>query len=132
MKPLFLYLDQDNITPKSKYKFFNQSNDEVIGILLLSLCDFLSTRIDCRDSGEIKNYQNFIFNLVEDYYTRKDQLVNVTPFLNGAEIQDLLKIPQSPLIGKIKKELIQLQVSGKIDNKDEARKYLLNKFNKSS
>ncbi|SHJ63847.1 Poly A polymerase head domain-containing protein [Anaerobranca californiensis DSM 14826] len=127
MKPLYLYLNK-NITKKNKYKFFNTNKENSLGILLLSLCDYLATRSGENYGVEIENYQNYIFNLIQDYYTKTDELIDVPSLLTGDEIQSILNIPPSPQIGIIKNQLIKQQIIGEIRNKEEAIKYIINKF----
>ncbi|SET08747.1 CCA tRNA nucleotidyltransferase [Anaerobranca gottschalkii] len=128
MKPLYLYLNK-NITKSNKYKFFNSNKEHSLGFLLLSLCDYLATRSGGDGYGiEIESYQKYILNLIEDYYTKRDELVEVHSLLTGDEIQAILNIPPSRQIGIIKDQLIKGQILGKIKNKEEAIKYIINKF----
>ncbi|MGC8867825.1 MAG: HD domain-containing protein [Elusimicrobiales bacterium] len=64
----------------------------------------------------IKNYNNFSFAL------------DIKPLLDGNDIMKLLSIPPSPLVGKIKKRLINLQLEGKITTKEKAAEYVRNFF----
>ena len=47
-------------------------------------------------------------------------------FLDGTEIMKILNLKPGPKIGKIKNELRDLQLAGKLKSEDEAIKYLEN------
>lgn len=52
----------------------------------------------------------------------------ITPFLDGKEIMNLLHIPPSPLIGELIDELYQAQVKKEVNDKKEAKEWILKKM----
>jgi hypothetical protein len=52
----------------------------------------------------------------------------VNCYLNGFEIMAQLELPPGPGVGYILNHLIELQVEGKINDRDEAIKYLATEF----
>lgn len=119
MRPLYLY-NGKNISLKSIYRFFNKNQGHSIGILLLSLCDFNATGLDKNNCHESTKYLSFIKELIEQFYTQTDKIVNVEPLLDGNEVMTLLNIPPSVKVREIKDLLISQQVIGTINTKEEA------------
>lgn len=58
----------------------------------------------------------------------KMKTTKIKPILNGFEIQEILKIPPSPIVGKAKEFIINNMVANRIKTKEEAISLLLNKF----
>lgn len=129
-QPLQFFLNRDKITASTLYWFFNKDKDFTLGILLLSLCHFKGIVLCHRDTEfkEFKDFKNFIFDLIGTFLDFPDKYVNIEPLLNGAEIQKILGVAPSPLIGKIKTELIEQQLLEAIQNKREAVIFLKNRY----
>ncbi len=65
-----------------------------------------------------------VVNLMLRNYHDFNSMVDIKPLLDGNDIMSLLSIPPSPLVGKIKKRLINLQIDGKITSKEKAIEYV--------
>ena len=66
---------------------------------------------------------------LKDFYDQvyKTSIVD-EPLLSGNEIQNLLNIPPSKEVGKLKESLIEEQLKGRIKTKEEAKNFLLRLF----
>ena len=62
---------------------------------------------------------------VEDFYHNvyKTNIVD-KPLLTGDEIQKLLNIPQSRIVGELKESLMEEQLKGRVKTKEEAKNFL--------
>jgi len=58
----------------------------------------------------------------------KMKTTKIKPLLDGYEIQEILKIPPSPLVGKAKDFIINNMIANRIKTKEEAISLLLNEF----
>lgn len=73
-------------------------------------------------------------SLVEELIKRvrgemiKMKTTRITPLLDGFEIQKILNIPPSPLVGKAKDFILNNMIAGRIKTKEEATSLLLNEF----
>lgn len=92
---------------------------------LMSLC---RADITSKNPDKVKRYL-YNFDLVEkkmQEVEEKDKLRNFQPAINGNMIMDSLKIPAGPLVGKIKKAVVDAVLDGIIPNEKEACfKYLI-------
>jgi len=72
--------------------------------------------------------------LAEELLRRvKDEVIKmkttkIKPLLDGFEIQEILKVPPSPLVGKAKDFIINNMIANRIKTKEEAISLLLNEF----
>ena len=67
---------------------------------------------------------NGLEKLLKRYFEEKNKLAPLPKLLDGKEIMDILKIPQSPQLGKIIKSLQEAQISSIVTTKDEAIKFI--------
>lgn len=51
---------------------------------------------------------------------RKEDIRAIKPLLNGHEIMEKFNIKPGPMVGKIQKTVLEAQIDGKIENKEEA------------
>lgn len=107
--PSFIFKDEKS----NKFKIINKLKEETIGLMLLFLADQLSIN----PSQELLFFSQKVLNL---YLKTKE----VKPILSGKEIMEYFSLEPSPLIGKLKKSLIQAQCEGLIKNKEEALNFL--------
>jgi len=85
-------------------------------------------KLDCMAShSDLKIYKF----LKKKYAEFKKRPVAPKPFLNGYEVMNL-GFKQGPIIGKIQKELINLQLERKIKSKAEAKEWLRRKWKTKS
>ncbi len=55
---------------------------------------------------------------------RGDQIFEVRPALDGREMQQLLGIPAGPELGRLQRELLEAQIRGEVETRDEAVSWL--------
>ena len=56
--------------------------------------------------------------------SRGSELASLEPLLDGNEIAELIGIEPGPLLGKLKRELIEEQIRGEVRVRDEAMSFL--------
>jgi len=106
-------------TPRAIFRYFRDSKDEAISVLLLSLADQRSTRGPMTTAQDIKHHEEIIRELIDGYYNKKEEKKTVR-LLTGDDLIKKLKLKPSPLFKKILAKAEEDQALGKITTKKEA------------
>lgn len=135
----------DPITKKAINRLFYELNDHILGLLVLSWADYAShinnKKLDeiinetkehplpikrkLPSTGLIKTKRFMqVVNFLFKNYTRFSKNFDIKPLLNGNEIMKILSISPGPIVGKIKKKMINMQLEGKITDKEMAISYV--------
>jgi len=120
LRPGYL-ADNQEITPRAIFRYFRDSAQEAISILLLSLADQRATRGRLTSKSSRQQHEKVAFNLIKEYFKRK-KAKKPARLITGDDLIKKFKLASSPLIGKILKEVEELQAICKIRNKIEALK----------
>ncbi|MBD3264360.1 MAG: HD domain-containing protein [Candidatus Omnitrophica bacterium] len=113
----------DQIAPSSRavYRFFRDTQEEGISVILLSFSDWRATRGPLTDFKKRKRHERIMLKLIDLYFkdlNRKEE----KPLLDGHEIMNRFGIPSGPLVGEVLSCLKEKQALGEINNKKEACK----------
>lgn len=112
------------INDKIYMRFIRKMENDVIDIITLAMADRLSARgIEITDEIVEKNINN-LKSLLNFYLDNKDTLKPLPKLLSGEEIMDLLNIKPSKELGEIINSLKEAQLSGDVNTKKEALKFI--------
>ena len=103
------------------FRYFRDTKEEALSILILSLADQRSTRGPLTTEHDQKHHEKIVRDLIARYIQKRQE----KPFIrliNGNDLIKALKLKPSPLFGKILNEIEEKQVLGKILTKPEALK----------
>jgi len=106
-------------TNKSIYRYFRDTHDEAVSILLISLADQKATMGPLTTKKDQRHHERICLDLVAKYFEKKKEKKFV-PLVNGNDIMKKLKIKPSQLVGKILREVEEKQALGLIATKKEA------------
>ncbi len=127
MKLIFWHLrpgylaDQVNPSRRAIYRFFRDTQEEGVAVILLSLSDWRATRGFLTDAKKRKRHEGIMLKLVDKYFADK-QKKPLPRILDGYSIMKKFKIPSGPLVGVILQKVKEEQALGKISTKQEALK----------
>jgi poly(A) polymerase len=107
---------------KTIYKLFTDLGDNVIDVLICSLCDVNATRSLLEDNGESRKYWDFVMGLVDKYYS---SFLKKQRFINGNDIIEI-KGASGINIGKILAALDEQCFYGYIKNRQDAINFIRN------
>lgn len=113
------------LTERSIYRFFRDTEKLGVPLLLLALADAYATR-KCK-MGELKDYERFVKIMLDYFFKPKEE--HVKPLLDGFEIMEILKLEPSKKIGEILEDLKEAQALFQIKSKIEAINYIKSKYN---
>ncbi len=106
------------------YRYFLSFKEGGIGGVLLYLAH-LYAESDTREKFERWTQAvNLAEKLLSDYFSRYNEVIAPVAFLSGNDIQTATGLAAGPIIGKIKKEMLEAQVMGFVSSVDEARSFV--------
>jgi len=106
---------------RAKFRFFRDTGDEALSILLLTLADRLAMQ------GVLSRKKTFIFldkeiyQMIKSFFKDKEENKTKTPLLSGNQLMKLLKISQGPVVGKILETLQEARALKQINTQRQAR-----------
>jgi putative nucleotidyltransferase with HDIG domain len=109
------------LTAKAKFRFFRDAGEEAGAVLILALADERSTKGYLLLDKSRKNYEKLIPRLLKEYFNKQKNIPQPR-LVDGDDIMKRLKLPPSPLIGRVLRELEELQAIKKIKTKEQALK----------
>jgi poly(A) polymerase len=118
LRPGYL-ADNAQISSRAKFRYFRDTQEEGASVLLLSLADQRATCGPLTTKESRLQHEKGCSNLIKEYFRKKKERFPVR-LVNGNQLMRSLKIPPSPVIGKILRELEELQVIGKVKTKKQA------------
>jgi len=128
LRPGYLADNQD-LTPRAIFRYFRDTQKEGLSILLLSLADQRATKGPLTTRQSRVRHEKVVSGLIKEYFRRKKEK-KFPRLIGGDDLLKKFKLEPSPLIGKILREIEELQAIGKIRNKkealDAARKFIAN------
>lgn len=119
LRPGFLAENQQVITPRAVYRFFRDTAEEAVGVLLLSLADQRSTRGRLTTEASRRGHEKLVQRLLKEYFRRKEEN-KPARLVNGDLLMKHCKLSPSPLVGKILAELEELQAIGAVRTRADA------------
>lgn len=109
----------EKLTDRAAWRFFRDLQGDAVDLIVLSVTDAYTY-----PKGRTRTLHKIMANkLLNKFYRQKEKIAPIK-LLNGFEIMKILKISESPLVGKILEELEESQVLKKIKTKKEAEKFI--------
>jgi len=106
-------------TARAIFRYFRDTGNEALAVLLLSLADQRATLGPQTTALSRLRHEKTVKALIKKLLKQKDEK-KLGRFLNGNQLMDKFKLPASPLIGKLLRELEEAQAIGKIKSKKDA------------
>ena len=101
------------------FRYFRDTGQESLSTLYISLADQRATKGPLTTRTSRLNHEKLAAGLIKEYFERKNEK-KLPRLLSGDDLIKRFKLTPSPLIGKILREIEELQAIGKISSKKEA------------
>ncbi|MDD5654467.1 MAG: HD domain-containing protein [Candidatus Omnitrophica bacterium] len=118
LRPGYL-ADNEEITPRAKFRYFRDTGREGVSVLLLSIGDQRATRGPLTSESERRHHEKVVFGLISEYLRRKKEKP-LRRLINGDDLIKKFHLASSPFIGEILKDIEELQAIGKVRTKKQA------------
>jgi len=106
---------------RAVYRYFRDTGDEGVGILLLSMADQRATCGPATTEYDQKHHAKICRDLLKRYFTKAKEKP-IIRLLSGDDLIKSLKLTPSPLFAEILNDIEEQQALGKLTTKDEALK----------
>jgi poly(A) polymerase len=118
LRPGYL-ADNQALTKRAKFRYFRDSAQEAVSILLLSVADQRATRGRFIVRKSRIRHEKVCMGLMKEYFN-KQQDSKPQRLINGNDLMRKFKLKPSVLIGRILSQIEELKAIGKIRTKEEA------------
>jgi len=118
LRPGYL-ADQKEPTRRAVYRFFRDTGEDGVAVVLLSLADWHATRGPLIDMRARAMHEKVMLRLIDEYFEVRDQKP-IPKLIDGYDIMRQFKLKPSPLIGKVLKDIHEAQALKKISTREEA------------
>ncbi len=114
-----------DLSDKVMMRYIRKMGENVIDNIILAKADRLSARGEDITENVIKANIDGLDTLLKFYLEKKDSLKPLPMLLDGLEVMNLLNIKASPKLGKILDALHEEQLSGNVNTKRQAEKFVI-------
>jgi len=118
MRPGLLTRDK-KVSRRAAYRFFRDTGEAAISILLLSLADYLATKGRSIEAEQWTEHLFTIRRLLTLYY-REPETVNPPRLVTGDDLMRELDITSGPQIGRLLEAIREAQAVGEVRSRKEA------------
>ncbi len=115
-------LEVDKQTPSRKaiYRFFRDSGEAGVDLVLLGLADFRGMRGPNLEQDAWVAYLDIARILLENYWERPEEIIAPPRLLDGHELMKELDLKPGPLVGQLLEAIRENQATGKIESREQA------------
>jgi putative nucleotidyltransferase with HDIG domain len=119
MRPLLL-ADQERVSSRAVYRFFRDTDDAGVDVLLHALADHRATYAPDAEDDRWPRLVALAARMLADYYERAEERVAPPPLLDGYDLLREFGLEPGPQIGELLEAVREAQVSGEVRTRDEA------------
>jgi len=120
LRPGYL-ADNEPVTARAKFRYFRDTAQDALSVLMLSVADQRATRGPLTSLKSRRQHERIVLGLIKEYFRRSRQK-KVPRLITGDDLMDELRLGPSKLIGKMLREVEELQAAGKVRTRLEALK----------
>jgi tRNA nucleotidyltransferase/poly(A) polymerase len=118
-------LEDDHQEPSRKaiYRFFRETGEAGVGVVLLGLADLRGVRGPTLTQKKWTVALDVARILLENYWEKREEIVAPPRLLNGNELMQELNIQPGPRVGELLEAIREGQAIGKIQSREQALVY---------
>jgi poly(A) polymerase len=108
------------ISRKSIYRFFRDTDESGVDLILLALADTRATYDHTLTQAHWAATLDVGRELLEAWFEKTDEIIRPQPLINGNDLIEVFKLKPGPEIGKILEAVRENQVAGRVSTRSEA------------
>ena len=115
-----LMLKSGPLNLRGVYRFFRDTGDAGIDVIVLALADQLATRGPTLEKEHWRDYLALAGQLLEHYFHKPGEAVSPPVLINGRDVLSVLRVRPGPLVGQALEEVREAQAEGLVRSREEA------------
>lgn len=119
-------MKDENVTERAIIRFIRKIGNDTLDLLELARADRLSAKGPAVTDDMVQVNLSNLEKLKEKYFEISPKLKEIPKLIDGNEIMEILNLKPSPKLKEIIDEIKELQLEGKINNKEDAVNFLKN------
>ena len=112
------------ITRRDVYRFFHDTGEAGLDLLLLFLADQLAAQGMSPDLDQWERDLKFVAALLGDYYERHTEVVSPPKLIAGDDLMETFGLEEGPRLGELLEAVREAQAAGEIRTRREALDYV--------
>ncbi len=112
------------VTRRVIYRFFRDTGDAGIDVLILALADQLATRGETLERDHWRDYLGLAQLMLESYYRKPQEVVDPPRLVTGQDVMSELGLAPGPRVGELLETVREAQVEGQLQTREEALEFL--------
>jgi len=120
MRPGHLARVEGPVTRRAIYRFFRDTGEAGVHIVLLSLADHVSTYGPNLESQRWARRLEVAEKLLAHYFERQQETVSPVPLVSGKDLMAELDLEEGPQIGQLLEAVREAQAAGEVRTREEA------------
>lgn len=123
MRPGWL-LKTPSVTPQAVYRFFRDTGDAGVDVVILALADQLATRGNTLDRGHWRDYLGLAELMLDHYFNKPRQAVDPPHLISGQDVMTVLHLEPGPEVGRVLEAVREAQAAGVVQTYEDALRFL--------
>jgi putative nucleotidyltransferase with HDIG domain len=123
MRPGFLIKDAP-VTKRAMYRFFRDTGDAAVDVLILSLADHLAARGSTLPADDWRQHLEFTQTMLEHYFRTPQVVASPPQLVTGRDVMSVLGVPPGPQVGQLLEAVREAQAEGQVRTREEALEFL--------
>jgi hypothetical protein len=119
MRPLLL-AGQDHVSARAVYRFFRDTGDAGIDVLLHALADHRATYPPGEPASRWPMLLSLVNEMMAEYWQRPGERIKPKALLTGHDLLWELDIHPGPLVGELLEAVREAQACGEVASREEA------------
>ncbi len=114
------HLLESGLTRRAAYRFFRDTGEAGVDVLLHSLADHLATHGPDLDADRWARRLELTRALLDEYFFEREETINPPALITGHDVMDLLGLKPGPQVGKVLEAVREAQAAGEVRTREEA------------
>jgi hypothetical protein len=119
MRPLLL-ANEVSVSSRAIYRFFRDTGDAGVDILLHALADHRATYAPEADDDRWPHLVDLVARMLAAYWERQAEQVDPPPLIDGHDLLREFELQPGPLVGELLEAVREAQVGGDVRTREEA------------
>ncbi|HID64341.1 MAG TPA: hypothetical protein EYP49_16615 [Anaerolineae bacterium] len=112
------------VTRRDVYRFFRDTGEAGLDLLLLFLAEQLAAQEMSPNSEQWKRDLEFAAAFLRDYYERHAEVVSPPRLISGDDLMETFGLEEGPRLGELLEAVREAQAAGEIQTRQEALDYV--------